>query len=126
MKEQQRFPVCDMARMYFDFVVRVSIGNEQVSVAVVVVVEEFHAPAAHQSRQAPKAHGSGHVLEAEVVSVAIDRIHFLIHIGYEKILPAILIEIRRIDPHAGSFAALLAVGHAGFEPNVLEFCIALV
>ncbi len=72
MKEQQRFLVGDRARMHFDLVIGMAVGNEQVKVAVVVVVKEFHAPAAHQPRQAPKAHGSSHVLETEVVSVAID------------------------------------------------------
>src|SRR5258708_6790522 len=58
--------------------------------------------------------------------VAVDRIHFLVDVGDEQILPAVLIEIGGIDAHAGAFAPVLTVGHAGAETHLFKFSVVLV
>src|SRR6266513_1876733 len=94
--------------------------------AVVVVVKEFHSPAAHEARQPPEPHGAGPIVEREVVIVAVDGVHFLVHVGNEEILPTVLVEIRRVNSHAGALAARLAVSHARFEPLLIELSVVFV
>jgi len=77
-----------------------SIGDQQVEVAVVVVVEKFYAPAAHGLRGPGDTRRRGNILESLVVFVVINPIQFVIQIRHEKIHPAILVQIRRIHPHA--------------------------
>ena len=57
-----------------------TVGNEQIDVPVVVIIEKLQAPAAHQPRQTSKAHRSGEIIESKVVTVVVDRIHFLIDV----------------------------------------------
>src|SRR5580704_260932 len=103
-----------------------AIGDEEIDVSVVVIIEEFNSPSAHQTSDASDAHAFGGVVKGVVVIVAVDRIHFLIHVGDEKILPAILIKIGRVNAHPGSRAAILTVGDSGVEPNLLELFVAVV
>ena len=115
-----------MARMGFNLVIGMSIGDEKVHVAVVVIIEKLHSPPAHQARQTPQTHGSGLVLEGKVMVVPVDGIHLLIHVRDEEVLPTVLVVIRRIHTHAGSLAAILAVGHACFKRGVFELSVVLV
>src|ERR1700680_353322 len=52
-KEKHRLAVLDFRRVLFDFVVGMPINKEQVEIAVIVVVEVFHSPAAHQLSHPP-------------------------------------------------------------------------
>jgi hypothetical protein len=71
-----------------DLVIRVTVCEKQIKVAIVIVVKELHAPTAHESRSAADAERAGHVVESEIVIVAIDGIHFLVNIGNEQVQPA--------------------------------------
>ncbi len=72
-----------MARMLFDFVVGMTVRDEQVYVTVVVIIEEFQPPAAHQESCTRQAHLTCKVLKGQVVTVAINRIHLLIDVRDE-------------------------------------------
>ena len=51
VKEKQRFAIGDAPGVDFNLVVGVTVGNEEVDVAVVVVIEKAQAPATHRSSQ---------------------------------------------------------------------------
>ena len=55
VKQQQGFKIFYVRVMGLDLVIRMAVGDEQIEVAVIVVVEELDAPAAHKARSAPNA-----------------------------------------------------------------------
>src|SRR5579863_1281722 len=112
--------------MLFNFVIRMAVYNEQVDVAVIVVVEEFHSPTAHQAGSPANSHRSRQVVEGLVVVVPIDGIHLLVHVSDEEILPAILIEIRGVNAHPGARPPFLAESDAGFQTDIREFSVLLI
>src|SRR5437588_5530654 len=114
-KQEQWLLVADTARVQFDFVVGVAIGYKQIHVAVVIVIEEFHSPAAHEPRQAAEPHLSSHVFECQVMVVAVNRIHLLIDVCDEEVLPSVLVEIRRIHTHPRALPPRLVISYACFE-----------
>src|SRR5579859_71701 len=126
VKEQQRLLVRDMRRVYFDFVVRVAVGDEQILIAIVVIIEELYAPAAHQPSRAADSGCARHVIEGLVVPIAINGVHLLIDVGDKQVLPAILIEVCGVDAHARTSAAVLTECDTGGETNFLKFAVATV
>src|SRR5215831_6503626 len=112
--------------MLFDLIVWMAIYDEQVDVAIVIVIEEFQSPPAHQPGDATDAHRPGDIVESQVVVVFVYGIHFMIHVRDEEVLPAILIEVRGIDAHPRARPPLLAEGHAGIQADVHEFSVFLV
>ena len=87
-----------------------TVGDEQVQIAVIVNVKEFHTPAAHLNRCFPDSIGNRHVVKCVVVIVVIERVHFPIDIRDKKIGPTIVVKVRRIDAHSGTSTSLCAVG----------------
>src|SRR5947207_14816977 len=111
--------------MLFDLVVWMTVHNEQVDVAVIIVVEEFHAPSTHQPGNPANAHRSGHVVEPFVVVVSIYGLHLLVPIGNQQILPAILIEICRLHAPPGARPSLLAEAHTKWQADRRGFSVLL-
>src|SRR5256885_12202612 len=107
--------------MFFDLVIGMSVGNEQIDVAIIVIVEKLYSPSTHQPCYASESHGLGHIVKCKVVIIVIDRIHLLIHISDKKVLPAVLIEIRRIHAHTGARSSILAISNPSFKPHLLKF-----
>src|SRR5579859_6575574 len=100
------------------------VRDKKIRISVVVVVEKLYAPAAHEPSCAPDAGCAGHVVERFVVAVAVHGIHFLIDVGHEEALPAVLIEIGGVYTHAGSRAAVLTECNTGGEANFFELAVA--
>ena len=50
MEEQQRLLVTHLERIVVDHVVRMAVGENQIDLSVVVVIEELQPPAAEQAR----------------------------------------------------------------------------
>src|SRR5256885_12061507 len=115
-----------MRRVHFDFVVRMSVRDEQILIAIVVVIEELYAPAAHEPRRATDSGRAGYVIEGFVVPITINGIHLLIDVGNEQVLPAILIEVGGVDAHARSSAAILTESNTGGEANFFKLAVAAV
>src|SRR5262249_54548980 len=97
------------------------VDDEQIEVAVIVVVEVFGAPAAHQQRCAAQARSAGQVRKSQVMVIPVDGIHFLIDVGDKKVLPAILVQVRGIHSHPPALTTVLAERHAGVETNFRKF-----
>ena len=94
-----------------DHVVGVPVGEEQIDVAVVVVVEELQAP----SRQQPRGLSNGirvrDVCEPLVPVVLVQREHLLVHVGDEKVLEPVLIEVRGVNTHSRTRLPVRAEAH---------------
>ena len=86
MEEQQWFLILHMRGMLFNAIVRMAVGQEQIDVTVVVVIEKLRSPATHQPGDSGDAEASGNIIKRGIVIVAVDGIHFLIDVGDEKIL----------------------------------------
>src|SRR5580704_9932035 len=111
--------------MNLDLVVGMSVGEKQVEVAVVIVIKELGTPTAQEPRRAADAERASHVVKCEIVIVVIDGIHFLVDIRHKKVLPAILIIVRRIDPHARSRTSVLAISDTGVKADFFELPFAI-
>src|ERR1035438_6421340 len=79
-----------------------AVTQKQVEIAVVVVIEKFQSPSAHQTRGRADAGRKGRVAESLVLVIVVERIHLVIHISLEQIDPSILIIVSGIDSHAGA------------------------
>src|SRR5215468_3128930 len=112
--------------MLFDLVIRMSVGNEQIEISIVVIVEKLYSPSAHEPCHASKPHWLSQIVKRKVMIAVVDGIHLLVNIGYKEVLPAVLIEIGRIDSHARAGSPILAVGNTGFESHLLKFSATLI
>src|SRR5207247_2498796 len=118
--------VFDLAVPLLNAVIGVAVGEKQVEVAVVVVIEEFHSPAAHQPSGHADAGGHRHVIENFIVAVAVESVHFLVYVRYKQVHPTVLIVVRRVHAHAGAGAAVGAVPDVGLKADLLELSFAAV
>src|SRR5258706_6624658 len=103
-----------------DEVVRIPVSKEQIEIAVIVVVEEFQAPPAHQAGRRCNSSDSRLVVEGFVVVVLVERIHFAINVGDEQVRPTVFVEICCIDSHSRSRAAFRTIGNSCLGSNFLE------
>src|SRR5271165_5185631 len=102
-----------------------AVGGDGVQGAVVVVIEKFQAPAGHPARGHADAAGHGDGIESFVVIVLVQRENFLVDVGDEQVHEAIFVEVGGIHTHAGSRAAIFAVGDVGSQTNFLEMSNAI-
>jgi hypothetical protein len=76
VKEQKRLPVGYIVVNLFDQVVGMSIGDDQIEIAIVIVIKELHSPAAHQLGRVGDAGGSGDVVKCFIVPVLSGESYF--------------------------------------------------
>src|SRR5712692_1893814 len=113
MEEQQRLLVFHLLGIVLNHVVRVAIGKNQVEHPVVVIVEKLQAPSAEQAGGLRYAVLVGYVSEALVMVVLVKREHLLVDVGYEQILPAFPMKLRRIDAHSGARLPVVTEAYFG-------------
>src|SRR5207244_13322254 len=106
-----------------DVVVGMAVAEDEIEVAVVIVVEEFEAPAAHELSGGADAGSNGGVAEGFVLVVVIERIHFLIDIGDKEIGPAVLVVVGSVHAHTGARASVSAVAQTRDEAYLVEFSL---
>ena len=126
LEHQQRLLVFHLLAVLLDHVVGVAVGEEQIHVAVVVEVEELQAPARQQARRLRDAVRGGDVGEELVAVVAVEREHLLVDVGHEQVLPAVLVEVGRIDAHPRARRAVGAEPHLGGQPDLFPLALAAV
>src|SRR5262245_5261857 len=81
LEHQQRLFVFHLRRLYLDHVVGVAVGQDQVGVAVVVVIEELQSPAAQQSRRL--GYFARLIDEGQVFLVVVKAEQLLVDVGDE-------------------------------------------
>ena len=78
-----------------------AVGDQQIDEAVVVEVREnFGAPAAQQPRGLREPVIGRGVGEERARVAFVEREHLVVDVGDEHVLPAVAIEVRRVDAHA--------------------------
>src|ERR1039457_6480348 len=97
-----------------------TVGDQQVEIAVIVVVEKLEAPSAHELGCVGNTRRAGDVVEAFVVFVPIESVEFVIQIGHEQIHPTVPIKVSGIDAHAGASPSPFAVGNPTGETDLLK------
>src|ERR1043166_7219473 len=124
LKEQQRFLVLNFQRLDLDHVVRMSVRENQIRIAVVVEVEEAQPPAAEQTRRWSNL--ARLVDECQVLLILIETEQLLIDVRDEQVLPTIAIDIRGIDSHSRARRTRVAVSDAREESDLFKLSVAFV
>ncbi len=101
-----------------------SVGEDEIGIAVVVVVEELQPPAAQEARSL--ADLAGLVQEGEVFLVLVEAEEFLIDVGDEQVLPAVAVVVGGVNAHPRARRARVAEGHARGQADLLEPAAATV
>ena len=76
-----------------DEVIGIAIGQEQIQIAIVVVVKKFQPPTTQQASGLANSRQAGLVIVGAIVIVLIDRVLLHINVRDKQIHPAVLIEI---------------------------------
>ena len=120
LKKQHGLAVGDPRIDFVDEIVRMAVGDQQVEVAVVIVVEKLQTPAAHRLRGPGNTGRSGDIFKRLVVFVVIHPIELVIQIRHKKIHPSILGQISGIHSHARPRFSSLPVRHSRREADLFE------
>src|ERR1700730_8936739 len=96
-----------------------AVRQEQVVGPVIVIIEKLQAPSTEESRRLRHPMRLCNVGEGFILVIAIERKHLLVDVGDEEILPAIAVEVSRVDAHSGARLAVSAVGDLGTQRNLL-------
>src|SRR5438552_4094516 len=125
-EQHERFLVFHLAVQTLDEVIGIAVGQEQIQIAIVVVVKKFQPPTTHQPGGRADTSRSSLIVKGLVMTVLIYGKHFAVDIGYEQVHPAVFIEVRRIHSHAGASAAVGAVSHACLSSNFFELSLSSI
>src|ERR1035438_622333 len=120
LEEQQRLPIFDQAGKFLNEIVGEPIGEDQIEIAVVVVVEKLQPPSAHPPCGHANAEGHGDIIERQVFIVLVERENFFIDIGDEQIHPAIFVEIGGVHAHSRTRTPFGAVSNIGLQSKFVE------
>ena len=108
------------ARNLLDPVVRMTVGNDQVLVSVMIRIEKPDSPAAVHVRRHADSGWTGLVGITVVPAIPIDREFLAVEVADEEILAAIAIVVGRVDPHPRPRCSVGVVSHFGCQPDFLE------
>src|SRR6185437_12978269 len=121
VKQQKRLAVVDgIGINLLNEIVGMAVGNHEIKIAVVVVVEELEPPAAHEFAGGGNSGFTSDVVERLIMFVAVERVELMIEVGDEHVHEAILVEISGVDSHAGPSLAAFAERDTGCESDLLE------
>ena len=101
-----------------DFVHDVAIGDKEVEVAVVVVVEKIGAKAQRFVAILGQAGALGDVVELSLPIVTVQGISLLGKVGHKNILQPVVVPIPELHPHASFGQAVLVVAPSGVEADL--------
>ena len=119
-EQKRRLFVFNLLEALFDAIVGMAVGKKQIHVPVIVVVKELDPPAAQEPGSDPNTGLHGHIVEAFVVEIAVNRVHLLVHVGDEEIHPAVVIVIGGIHTHSGARVPVGAVCHARHKSDLFK------
>ena len=107
-----------------DLRIDVAIDDEEVEPAVVVEIDEADAPSEPAGVQ-PDAGGERPIVAEALAAVGVQRRGVAGEVGLEEIDGAIAVVVADRDAHPGLRLAVLAVGAAGLDGDVLERAVAV-
>src|ERR1700685_2092857 len=103
-----------------DQVIRMSVRDQEIEVAVVVIVKELKPPSAHEFGCIGNPRRTGNIVESLVMAVPVERVELVSQIRHEQIHPTILVEIRGIDSHTRPRFSAFAVRNTAGESDFLK------
>ena len=118
--------VSNLAVQGADEVIRIAVGQKQIQVPVIVVINKFQTPATHEFRGLADAGRKRYVVKCFVMIVFVYGEHLAVEVRHEQIHPSIIVEIGRVHAHAGSRPAGITVSNAGSRGDLFEFSLATI
>src|SRR5689334_23567581 len=113
MEQQKGLSISDGLRSLADHVIRMTIRENKIEVAIVIVIEELQAPSAQETRGLRDRLGLRYIGECPISEIVVQREFFLIDVRDKKILPAIVVKVSRIHSHSGAGLAIFTVSDLG-------------
>src|SRR5688572_14823620 len=101
-----------------------AIYQEQVRIAVIVIIKEPQAPTTQKLRR--RSYLARLVGKREIFLIMIKTKKLLLNVCHEKVLPAVAIIICGIDTHSGTGFSRSTEAHAGGEPDLFEFAAPII
>ena len=101
-----------------------SVAQDQVRIAIVVVVEKLQPPAAEQARGLSNL--TRFVDECQVLLILIEAKEFLVYIGYKQVLPTVAVIVGGVHAHPGTRTTGIAICNSRRETNLLELTLAFI
>src|SRR5712692_5557665 len=99
-----------------------AVRKDEINIAVIIVVEKLQAPSAQKASGLRNGLRLRDVNESLVLVVLVQGEFFLVHVGDEEILPAVVVVVRRINAHSRASLAVVAEGyfsgHADLLPSI--------
>ena len=103
-----------------DIVVQVAVGDEDVRVAIIVVVEEGRPPGEYLETGNAQARLEGDVGEEALADVAVEAVSLPLIVGDEDVEQSVVIVVPHIHTHPGQRLAGVVVGHASQVADFAE------
>src|SRR5579864_7815715 len=126
MKQEVALGIADAEGMSVHLRIHMSIRDNYVHPAIVVVVEKLHAKAKKRNADRPKSGGPSLVGEAGVVVVVVEVVGIVGKVGFYQVWPAVIVVIGAVHPHAGLGQAVGAESHSGLHSHLREPSFAVV
>ena len=120
MKQQERLTISHLMRELLDQIVGKAVGDDEVHVAVIVVVKKLQPPSAHPACSHANSLLHRYVFKAPVAAVTIKRKDLLIDVGDEQVHPAVIVEVGRVDAHTRPRTAVGAICNIGGKAVLFE------
>src|ERR1700733_12511712 len=119
-EQEQWLLVCDIGETLVDMVVRVAVRENQVKIAIVVEIEEFQPPAAHQKSCFSDSVGIRYIVKHAVMLVAVESVFLMTDVDNNQVHPTILFIGARTYPHPGCWPAVFVVRFPRDDPALFE------
>src|SRR5262245_11242480 len=103
-----------------------SLRDEEVLQAVIVIVEEMSAPTRERQCRSADTGRVGDVAEAAVAVLSKQPVSFVREIGDDDVRASVVIVVAEIDAHARKRLAVFGESHARREAKFFERAIAIV
>ena len=126
MKQKRPLGVAHTERLPFHLRIDVTIRNENVGPAVVVVVEKLRAKTQIGIADGTNPRRAGQVGELAIVIVVVEVVVIVGKISLHNVRPSVAIVIGRVNAHAGLFSSVGTVGHARLGADFGESTVAVV
>src|SRR5881396_2645087 len=98
-----------------------SVGEEQINGAIVIIVKVLESPAAQQASRFRNGVRLCDIAKRLVFIVLIEGKHLVINVGDEQILPASASQVRRVDSHAGARPATFTESDSRLQSDFVPF-----
>src|SRR5690348_644309 len=110
----------------FDRVHVMSLGDQEIILAIIIIIEKANAPAGVKSCDAPQIRIVGNVGKSAVAVISVQGVRLIGEIGDQQIGQAVVVVVGEIHSHARIGAAVSVGGDAGSQADLLERSVALV